>query len=63
MTIDNYFHLVLEEEDFNVKADMSNDGGVSFKDVYHVLCLNKNLTSVSQLVDSIRYVIFGPNDV
>ena len=31
--------------------------------MYHVPGLKKNLTSVSQIVDSRRYVLFGPNDV
>ena len=53
----------MKEGHFNVKADTSNVEGVSLKDVYHVLGLKKNLATVSQLTNSGRYVLFGPNDV
>ncbi|KAA8538840.1 hypothetical protein F0562_025532 [Nyssa sinensis] len=53
----------LKEGNLNVNKDISNAGGVSLKDVYHVLGLKKNLTSVSHIADSGRYVLFGPNDV
>lgn len=36
---------------------------VLLEDVYHVLGLKKNITSVSQLTDHGKYVPFGPNDV
>lgn len=45
------------------KEGNSNDGGIFLKEVYHVPGLKKNLASVSQITDSERYVLFGPNDV
>ena len=36
---------------------------VSLKDVYHVPSLQKNLPSVSQIINCGKYVLFGPNDV
>jgi len=63
ITADNSLHPVVKEGHFNVKADTSNAEGVSLKDVYHVPGLKKNLASVSQLTNSGRYVLFGPNDV
>lgn len=36
--------------------DIASDGDVSLKDVFHFLGLKKNLASVSQMVDSARYV-------
>ncbi|KAA8540328.1 hypothetical protein F0562_024753 [Nyssa sinensis] len=63
VTADNSLHPVVKEGNFNVKKDISNAGGVSLKDVYHVPGLKKNLASVSQIADSGRYVLFGPDDV
>ncbi|KAA8538375.1 hypothetical protein F0562_028079 [Nyssa sinensis] len=63
VTADNSLHPVVKERNFNVKKDISNAGGVSLKDVYHVPGLKKNLASVSQIADSRRYVLFGPDDV
>ncbi|KAA8549858.1 hypothetical protein F0562_001542 [Nyssa sinensis] len=63
VTADNSLHPIVKEGDFNVKKDISNVSGVSLKDVYHVPSLKKNLASVSQIVDSGRYVLFGPDDV
>ncbi|KAA8541518.1 hypothetical protein F0562_022670 [Nyssa sinensis] len=63
VTADNSLHPVVKEGNFNVKKDISNVGGVSLKDVYHVPGLKKNLASVSQIADSGRYVLFGPDDV
>ncbi|GMI96773.1 hypothetical protein HRI_003346600 [Hibiscus trionum] len=56
VTADNSLHPVTKEGDLN-------DGGVFLKDVYHVPGLRKNLAYVSQITDSGRYVLFGPNDV
>jgi len=36
VTVDNSLHLVVKERHFNVKKDISNVGGISIKDVYHV---------------------------
>ncbi|KAA8537014.1 hypothetical protein F0562_029492 [Nyssa sinensis] len=63
VTTDNSLHPVVKEGNFNVKNDISNAGGVSLKDVYHVPGLKKNLASVSQIADFGRYVLFYPNDV
>lgn len=63
VTADNSLHLVVKKGYFKIKESNSNDGGISLKDVYHVPGLKKNLASVSQIADSGRYVIFGPDDV
>nr|DAD30116.1 TPA_asm: hypothetical protein HUJ06_031584 [Nelumbo nucifera] len=46
-----------------ILINRSIDEGLSLKDVYHVPGLKKNLASVSQITDSGRYVLFGPNNV
>ncbi|KAK9192892.1 hypothetical protein WN944_003585 [Citrus x changshan-huyou] len=61
VTADNSLHHVLKKGHF--KEGNSNDGGIFLKEVYHVPGLKKNLASVSQITDSERYVLFGPNDV
>ena len=58
VTTDNSLYLVVKKGHFNVKKDISNAGGVSLKDVYHVPGLKKNLASVSHIADSGRYVFF-----
>lgn len=63
MIANNSFYLVLKEGDYNVKTNISNDGVVSLKYVYHVQSLKKNLISISQLVNSKRYVLFSLNDI
>ncbi|KAK8525313.1 hypothetical protein V6N12_014008 [Hibiscus sabdariffa] len=56
VTADNSLHPVTKEGDLN-------DRSILLKDVYHVPGLKKNLASASQITDSGRYVLFGPNDV
>nr|DAD45748.1 TPA_asm: hypothetical protein HUJ06_003978 [Nelumbo nucifera] len=63
VTADNSLHPVVREGIFNVIENSSIDEGLSLKDVYHVPGLKKNLASVSQITDSGRYVLFGPNNV
>nr|DAD29955.1 TPA_asm: hypothetical protein HUJ06_031423 [Nelumbo nucifera] len=46
-----------------ILINRSIDEGLSLKDVYHVPGLKKNLASVSQIMNSGRYVLFGPNNV
>lgn len=60
VTADNLLHPVLKEGHF--EKGNSNDRGIFLKEVYHVPGLKKNLTSVSQITTSERYVLFGPND-
>ncbi|KAK4381915.1 Retrovirus-related Pol polyprotein from transposon TNT 1-94 [Sesamum angolense] len=45
-----------------VKID-ADETSVKLDDVYHVPGLKKNLISVSQITNSGKYVLFGPNDV
>lgn len=54
---------VVEEGSVNVEIDAPNVCGIFLEDVYHVPYLKKNLVSVSQITDSMRYILFGPNDV
>lgn len=61
VTADNSLYPVEKEGHFEV--DISNNRGVSLKDVYHVPGLKKNLASVSQITDAGRYVLFGPENV
>lgn len=63
MTVDTSLHPVVKEGHFNVKANTLSDGCISLEVVYHVPSLKKNLASVSQIVDSGRYVLFPPDDV
>lgn len=59
VTADNSIHPVKTEGNVKVKAA---DGPVNLTSVYHVPGMTKNLISVSQLTNSGRYVLFGPND-
>ncbi|KAA8532301.1 hypothetical protein F0562_032334 [Nyssa sinensis] len=63
VTAYNSLHPEVKEGNLNVKKDISIVGGISLKDVYHVPGLKKNLASVSQMADSGRYVLFGPDYV
>lgn len=59
VTADNSIHPVKTEGDVKVQAMA---GPVNLTSVYHVPGMTKNLISVSQLTNSGRYVLFGPND-
>ena len=59
VTADNSIHPVEKEGNVKVKAVQ---GPVNLTSVYHVPGMTKNLISVSQLTNSGRYVLFGPND-
>ena len=59
VTADNSIHPVEKEGNIKVKAVQ---GPVNLTSVYHVPGMTKNLISVSQLTNSGRYVLFGPND-
>lgn len=63
VTADNSLHPVMKEGHFNVKAQNSDAEGLTLEDVYQVPGLKKNLASVSQITDSGKYVLFGPEDV
>lgn len=49
---------VVKEGQFDVKFDTLNVNNVSLQDVYHVPGLKNNLASVSQIVDSGRYILW-----
>ncbi|KAK3036233.1 hypothetical protein RJ639_030775 [Escallonia herrerae] len=60
--VDNSTHPVAKEG--VVTIDVANDtSSVKLHDVYHVPGLTKNLVSVPQIIDSGKYVLFGPKDV
>ena len=40
-----------------------DDTNIKINDEYHVLGLKKNLVLVSQITNSGKYVLFGPDDV
>ncbi|KAJ0086611.1 hypothetical protein Patl1_07274 [Pistacia atlantica] len=61
---DNSTYPVAEEGVVTIDvADDTRTSSVKLNDVYHVPGLKKNLVSVSQITDSGKYVLFGPNDV
>ncbi|KAH7843402.1 hypothetical protein Vadar_016136 [Vaccinium darrowii] len=61
VTADNSIHPVKNEG--TVKVNASNAGCVTLNSVYHVPGMTKNLVSVSQISNSGKYVLFGPDDV
>lgn len=46
-----------------VKVDRRNGSVVTFRNVYHVPGLKKNMVSISQITSCWRYVLFGSDDV
>ncbi|KAJ1388985.1 gag-polypeptide of LTR copia-type [Sesbania bispinosa] len=60
VSVDNTTHPV--EKKGTVKINASS-GEVKLSDAYHVPGLKKNLISVSQITNSSKYVLFGPNNV
>lgn len=60
LTADISLQPVMKERNLN---GSSNAGRASFKDVYHVPSLKKNLASVSKITNNGKYVLFGPNNV
>ncbi|KAG8370120.1 hypothetical protein BUALT_Bualt14G0084400 [Buddleja alternifolia] len=63
VTADNSIHPIEKEGSANVKVTDSENDNVVLKSVYLVPGVRKNLVSVSQITDSGKYVLFGPNDV
>ncbi|KAJ0035903.1 hypothetical protein Pint_25392 [Pistacia integerrima] len=64
VTVDNSTYPVAKEGVVTIDvADDTRTSSVKLNDVYHVPGLKKNLVSVSQITDSGKYVLFGPNDV
>ncbi|KAF7825178.1 Integrase, catalytic core [Senna tora] len=61
MTTDNSTHPVVKEGVITIDAD--DQTSLKLHDVYLVPCLSKNLVFVPQIVESGKYVLFGPNDV
>ena len=53
----------MKEGNFNDDDNSEGNEVVSLKDVYHVPGLKRNLAFVSQITNSGKYVLFGPNDV
>ncbi|KAG6385352.1 hypothetical protein SASPL_154185 [Salvia splendens] len=64
VTADNSTHPVAKEGDVTIDV-VGNPTAKSVKlhDVYHVPGLKRNLVSVTQITDSGKFVLFGPNDV
>ncbi|KAG6437849.1 hypothetical protein SASPL_102779 [Salvia splendens] len=64
VTADNSTHPVAKEGDVTIDI-VGNPSAKSVKlhDVYHVPGLKRNLVSVTQITESGKYVLFGPNDV
>ncbi|KAH0720391.1 hypothetical protein KY285_005194 [Solanum tuberosum] len=46
-----------------LKIDVRDTEAVKLSDVFHALGLKRNLVSVSQINDSGKYILLGPNDV
>ncbi|KAJ0040751.1 hypothetical protein Pint_27243 [Pistacia integerrima] len=64
VTVDNSTYPIAKEGVVTIDvADDTRTSSVKLNDVYHVPGLKKNLVSVSQITDSGKYVLFGPNDV
>ena len=63
VTADNSLYLVVKKGHFNVKKDISNAGGVSLKDVYHVPGLKKISLQFLRLPILGGMFFFGPDDV
>ncbi|KAJ7965013.1 Retrovirus-related Pol polyprotein from transposon TNT 1-94 [Quillaja saponaria] len=61
VTADNSTYLVAKEG--IVKIGIGDTRTVKLNDVFHVPGLKRNLVSVSQITNSRKYVLFGPNDV
>ncbi|KAL8116818.1 hypothetical protein AgCh_023112 [Apium graveolens] len=60
VTADDSAYPVVKEGVVEIGGDNTN---IRLDDVYHVPGLKKNLVSVSQITNSGKYVLFGPNDV
>ncbi|KAG5619732.1 hypothetical protein H5410_004950 [Solanum commersonii] len=60
VTADNSTYPVMKEGVVEIGI---NDTNIKLNDVYHVPGLKKNLVSVSQITNSGKYVLFGPDDV
>ncbi|KAJ0017120.1 hypothetical protein Pint_11124 [Pistacia integerrima] len=64
VTADNLTYPVAKEGVVTIDVvDDTRSSSVKLNDVYHVPSLKKNLVSVSQITNSGKYVLFGPNDV
>ncbi|KAH0643053.1 hypothetical protein KY290_034655 [Solanum tuberosum] len=61
VTADNSTYPVANEG--VLKIDVGDIGAVKLNDVFHAPGLKRNLVSVSQITDSGKYILFGPNDV
>lgn len=60
VTADNSTNPVAKEGVVKINVD---EASVKLDDVYHVPGLKKKLISVSHITNSVKYVLFGPNDI
>ncbi|KAK3011851.1 hypothetical protein RJ639_010447, partial [Escallonia herrerae] len=63
ITADNYVHPVEKEGNVCIASERLNEDDIILSNVYHVSGLSKNLVLVSQITNSGKYVLFGPQDV
>lgn len=61
VTADNSTYPVAKEG--VIKISTNDNNAIRLNDVFHVPGLKRNLISVSQITNSGKYVLFGPNDV
>lgn len=60
---DNSVHPVQSKGSMMVRVNDSTTRNFTLNDVYHVPGMAKNLVSVSQVPDSGKHVLFGPQGV
>ncbi|KAK3005199.1 hypothetical protein RJ639_016441 [Escallonia herrerae] len=63
ITADNSVHPVEKEGNVCIASERLKEDDIVLSNVYHVPGLRKNLVSVSQITNSGKYVLFGPEDV
>ncbi|KAK3023537.1 hypothetical protein RJ639_044891 [Escallonia herrerae] len=63
ITADNSVHPVEKEGNVCIALERLKEDDIVLSNVYHVPGLRKNLVSVSQITNSGKYVLFGPEDV
>ncbi|GKA56164.1 indole-3-acetic acid-amido synthetase GH3.17 [Tanacetum coccineum] len=63
VVMENNSKLPIAHVSNTIVSPLCNDTDVSFKDVFYVSGMKKNLMSVLQLTSSRQYVLFGPQDV
>ncbi|KAK3006344.1 hypothetical protein RJ639_017493 [Escallonia herrerae] len=63
ITADNSVHPVEKEGNVCIASERLKEDDIVLSNVYHMPGLRKNLVSVSQITNSGKYVLFGPEDV